>query len=67
VVEKFLSARRPVVLLHGVAMSVAFFERNVSDLAHDHRVIALDFRGHGYRRMSTADTPSLSTPATSAR
>ena len=38
---------RPVVLLHGVAMSVAFFERNVSDLAHDHRVIALDFRGHG--------------------
>ena len=38
---------RPVVLLHGVAMSVAFFERNVSNLAHDHRVIALDFRGHG--------------------
>lgn len=38
---------RPIILLHGVAMSRAFFERNVDDLAKDHRVIALDFRGHG--------------------
>ncbi len=38
---------RPIVLLHGVAMSRVFFERNVEDLATDHRVIALDFRGHG--------------------
>lgn len=38
---------RPIVLLHGVAMSSVFFERNVADLSRDHRVIALDFRGHG--------------------
>jgi len=38
---------RPIILLHGVAMSRAFFERNVDELARDHRVIALDFRGHG--------------------
>ena len=38
---------RPLVLLHGVAMSSVFFERNTADLARDHRVIALDFRGHG--------------------
>jgi non-heme chloroperoxidase len=40
-------AGRPVVLLHGVAMSSVFFEHNVADLARDHRVIAMDFRGHG--------------------
>lgn len=37
----------PLVLLHGVAMSSAFFERNIDDLARDHRVIAIDYRGHG--------------------
>lgn len=40
-------AGRPVVLLHGVAMSRVFFERNTADLAGDHRVVAVDFRGHG--------------------
>ncbi|MBK9740487.1 MAG: alpha/beta hydrolase [Actinobacteria bacterium] len=40
-------AGRPLVLLHGVAMSSVFFEKNVSDLSRDHRVIAVDFRGHG--------------------
>jgi pimeloyl-ACP methyl ester carboxylesterase len=38
---------RALVLLHGVAMSSVFFERNVADLSRDHRVITLDFRGHG--------------------
>jgi pimeloyl-ACP methyl ester carboxylesterase len=38
---------RAVILLHGVAMSSVFFERNVDELSRDHRVIALDFRGHG--------------------
>jgi non-heme chloroperoxidase len=38
---------RPVVLLHGVCMSQRFFERNIGPLAEHHRVIALDFRGHG--------------------
>jgi non-heme chloroperoxidase len=36
-----------VVLLHGVCMTSAFFERNVDALAASHRVVALDFRGHG--------------------
>jgi len=40
-------AGRAMVLLHGVAMSSVFFERNIADLSRDHRVIALDFRGHG--------------------
>ena len=38
---------RPLLLLHGVCMSTVFFERNVEPLAGRHRVIALDFRGHG--------------------
>jgi non-heme chloroperoxidase len=38
---------RPVLLLHGVCMSRKFFERNIEPLAGRHRVIALDFRGHG--------------------
>jgi non-heme chloroperoxidase len=38
---------RPLVLLHGVCMSRHFFARNVDALAEHHRVVALDFRGHG--------------------
>ena len=38
---------RPLVLLHGVCMSRHFFERNIDALAAAHRVVALDFRGHG--------------------
>jgi non-heme chloroperoxidase len=38
---------RPLVLLHGVCMSRHFFARNIDALAASHRVVALDFRGHG--------------------
>jgi non-heme chloroperoxidase len=38
---------RPLLLLHGVCMSRAFFERNVDALSRDHRVISMDFRSHG--------------------
>jgi pimeloyl-ACP methyl ester carboxylesterase len=38
---------RPLVLLHGVCMSRHFFARNIEELARRHRVVALDFRGHG--------------------
>ncbi len=38
---------RPIVFLHGVCMSRRFFERNLHALEGDHRVVALDFRGHG--------------------
>jgi non-heme chloroperoxidase len=38
---------QPLLLLHGVCMSRRFFERNVEPLAADHRVVAVDFRGHG--------------------
>jgi pimeloyl-ACP methyl ester carboxylesterase len=37
----------PLVLLHGVCMSRHFFARNIDALAERHRVVALDFRGHG--------------------
>lgn len=37
-----------IVLLHGVCMSKAFFGRNIGPLAEaGHRVVALDYRGHG--------------------
>jgi pimeloyl-ACP methyl ester carboxylesterase len=38
---------RPLLLLHGVCMSRHFFSRNIDALAAGHRVVALDFRGHG--------------------
>jgi non-heme chloroperoxidase len=37
----------PLLLLHGVCMSRHFFARNIDALAASHRVVALDFRGHG--------------------
>jgi pimeloyl-ACP methyl ester carboxylesterase len=37
----------PIVLLHGWSSSLRWFERNVPELAKSHRVLALDFRGHG--------------------
>jgi non-heme chloroperoxidase len=36
-----------ILLLHGVCMSSVFFERNIDELALHHRVISMDFRGHG--------------------
>ena len=38
---------RPLVLLHGVCMSSAFFREQLAPLSADHRVITIDFRGHG--------------------
>lgn len=38
---------RPLVLLHGVCMSSEFFREQVGPLAQGHRVITIDFRGHG--------------------
>ena len=37
----------PVLLLHGITMSTATWGWLVPDLAGDHRVLRLDFRGHG--------------------
>jgi non-heme chloroperoxidase len=42
-----LGQGRPLVLLHGWSSSLRWFSRNLADLARDHRVVALDFRGHG--------------------
>lgn len=44
----------PLVLLHGWSSSLRWFSRNLAGLAADHRVVALDFRGHG----SSEKTPS---------
>jgi non-heme chloroperoxidase len=38
---------RPLVLLHGVCMSSDFFREQLAPLSDGHRVIAIDFRGHG--------------------
>ena len=38
---------QPILLLHGVCMSRKFFEHNIDGLARSHRVVAMDFRGHG--------------------
>jgi pimeloyl-ACP methyl ester carboxylesterase len=38
---------RPLVLLHGVCMSSEFFREQLGPLSAAHRVIAVDFRGHG--------------------
>ena len=38
---------RPLVLLHGVCMSSEFFREQVGPFAEGHRVVTIDFRGHG--------------------
>lgn len=37
----------PIVLVHGVTLSVITWARQLAGLAADHRVIAIDQRGHG--------------------
>jgi pimeloyl-ACP methyl ester carboxylesterase len=37
----------PIVLLHGWSSSLRWWTRNIEALAERHRVLALDFRGHG--------------------
>jgi non-heme chloroperoxidase len=37
----------PILLLHGWSSSWRWFERNIAALARNHRVVAMDFRGHG--------------------
>ena len=38
---------RPLVLLHGLASNAHFWDLAAPYLTHDHRVVALDQRGHG--------------------
>lgn len=37
----------PIVLLHGFLCSSRFFHRNVEALSQNHRLVLMDFRGHG--------------------
>lgn len=37
----------PILLLHGWSSSLRWFDRNIGELARNHRVVAFDFRGHG--------------------
>ena len=37
----------PLILLHGNGESCDYFEHQIACFSHDHRVIALDTRGHG--------------------
>lgn len=44
----------PVILfLHGVWMSSRFFHKQLDGLSKSHRVLALDFRGHGRSALAT--------------
>jgi len=38
---------KPVLFIPGWSCSIHFFDRNIEDLSKDHRVIAMDLRGHG--------------------
>ncbi|HUS61455.1 MAG TPA: alpha/beta hydrolase, partial [Acidimicrobiales bacterium] len=38
---------RPVLLVHGVTLAAAIWHYQLVDLASDHRVLAIDHRGHG--------------------
>jgi pimeloyl-ACP methyl ester carboxylesterase len=38
---------RPVVLLHGITLNAELWSPQLHDLAADHRVLAVDLRGHG--------------------
>jgi pimeloyl-ACP methyl ester carboxylesterase len=40
-------AEPPIVLLHGVSMSRRYFHKQLAGLSPQHRVLALDLRGHG--------------------
>jgi non-heme chloroperoxidase len=37
----------PIVLIHGVSMSRRYFHKQLQPLGEQHRVLALDLRGHG--------------------
>lgn len=41
------TAGEAIVLIHGVSMSRRYFHRQLEPLSADHRVIAVDLRGHG--------------------
>lgn len=41
---------RPVVLLHGITLNAELWSPQLHDLAADHRVLAVDLRGHGRSR-----------------
>lgn len=38
----------PILFVHGVWCSARFFRAQLADLGRDHRVIAVDLRGHGH-------------------
>lgn len=48
VVER--GAGTPILLVHGVTLSVDVWAYQLRDLAHEHRVVAMDQRGHGRSR-----------------
>jgi pimeloyl-ACP methyl ester carboxylesterase len=41
------STKPPMILLHGIARHAHTFDHIAPDLARDHRVLAIDMRGHG--------------------
>lgn len=48
-VETGKSTGRPIFFIHGFSQSWLAWSRQLnSDLAHDHRLVAMDLRGHGF-------------------
>lgn len=38
----------PVLFVHGLLVNSLFWDKNISYLTRDHRVVTIDMRGHGY-------------------
>ena len=50
---------RPVIFLHGWALSGTFFRRQFHDLSSDCRIIAIDQRGQGNSSVGTEGSPTI--------
>jgi pimeloyl-ACP methyl ester carboxylesterase len=57
---------QPVVLLHGVFLNSDIWVHQLADLSDEHRVIAVDLRGHG-RSVSGSDGFGLKVASTASR
>ena len=49
---------RPIALVSGWTITTRFWERQVADLARDHRVVAIDLRGAGNSGVASCFLPA---------
>jgi pimeloyl-ACP methyl ester carboxylesterase len=60
-------ARPPVILTNGLGSTAGFWTTLASTLAHDHRVVHWDYRGHGDSEVSRTNDYAISTQADDLR